>query len=120
MSNIFRLLLAIITSAAGPIYGLVLIGIFLPLMVISLFKYPFISCKMNTFIQALMSCVIWVMITRFIELAYGTPLPSAIVLVGFPIFTYFTLWLLYKRLLHILKNPTLTVKQFKSLYKMIN
>lgn len=120
VSNVFRLLLAIVTSLADPIYAMIPIGLFLPLMLISLFKYPFISCHLNTFIQCLMSSIIWVMITRFIELFYNSTLPSAIIIIGLPIFNFFTLWLLHKRLEQVLQSKTLTVKQFKCLYKMIN
>lgn len=114
--NIYRPIGALVAATNNaPFAILPAVFLFVGLLALIL-KYPMITWRSNKLSQAYFSCILWIILCRFMELGARTNLLIEVKLVGTPIFVLFMAWILKKRTLYILNGEKNSVLKLKMLY----
>lgn len=94
-------------------------GILFILLVISLAKLPILSWQYNKISQIMISCLIWIIMCRFVEMFLVQDLTVFVWVFGAPLFVFFSKWVLNRRVYSILRTEKNTVLKLKIIYFLV-
>lgn len=102
--HLYRPIAALMVSCDKFHYVVIPTSLLFLLLAIGLLNCPMLTWKHNKASQSLISCILWMVLCRIIEIIAGQELTLLMWLIGTPIFIFFFQWLLNRRVVSIIQQ----------------
>ena len=102
--HLYRPIAALMVSCNKLHYVIIPTSLLFLFLAIGLLKCPILTWKHNRVSQSLVSCILWMILCRIIEIFAGRELTALMWLIGTPFFIFFFQWLLNRRVISIIQK----------------